>query len=47
MDKSDYKDIRKRVERLYDLRSEYFSHLIAFLTLNGLILWSVNNTPTE
>jgi hypothetical protein len=33
------------VERLYDLRTEYFSHFISFMVLNGLVLLAINGTP--
>jgi hypothetical protein len=45
MNDADYKAIRKRVERMYEMRSEYFSHLISFTFLNGLVLLAINNTP--
>jgi hypothetical protein len=44
MNDSDYKVIRKRVERIYEMRSEYFSNLIAFLFLNGLVLLALDRT---
>lgn len=44
MNEADYKAIRKRVERIYEMRSEYFSHLISFVVLNGLVLLAINNT---
>ncbi len=44
MNESDYKAIRKRVERIYEMRSEYFSHLISFVVLNGLVLLAINGT---
>jgi len=36
----DYAEIRKRITNRYNNRSEFFSHLVAFLVANG-ILWGV------
>ena len=36
----DYAEIRKRITNRYNNRSEFFSHLVAFVVANG-ILWGV------
>src|SRR5215213_3374088 len=36
----DYSEIRKRITNRYNNRSEFFSHLVAFLVANGL-LWGL------
>src|SRR5436190_19044659 len=36
----DYDEIRKRITNRYNNRSEFFSHLVAFVVANG-ILWLV------
>ncbi|MEP6984632.1 MAG: 2TM domain-containing protein [Chloroflexota bacterium] len=33
----DYAEIRKRITNRYNNRAEFFSHLVAFLVVNGLI----------
>ena len=36
----DYAEIRKRITNRYNNRSEFFSHLVAFLVANG-VLWGL------
>ncbi|MBI1281661.1 MAG: hypothetical protein GC179_26280 [Anaerolineaceae bacterium] len=36
----DYAEIRKRITNRYNNRAEFFSHLVAFLVVNGLF-WSL------
>ena len=33
----DYAEIRKRITHRYNIRSEFYSHLVAFLVANGVI----------
>ena len=47
MAEPNYDEIRRRITKRYDNRTEFFSHLIAFLAFNGLgwMLWL--GTPYE
>lgn len=39
-DQNDYREIRKRVERLYDARKDIFIHTAVFVIIN-LLMWAV------
>jgi hypothetical protein len=39
MSQPDYDDIRQRITKRYENRTEFFGHLVGFLVINGLI-WS-------